>query len=469
MDNKIPRDSASEATHRRLADVVWRRKWIVIGTFVVLTVLIAVVSRALPKEYETSATLWVTQGGASTNFESVQAAEALARTYGKVADNKLLAEEAARRMPFQMDGEEVLGNMSFEQVPETQLLKITGSERVPTKARVLANTYARTFIDYSRSELGDAVKADITFAAPAAVPTQPSKPKPMLYTVAGALLALVLGIALAFLAEVLDRRVRTPEELEELLGVPVLARVPKLGRDFESREAFEEAFPLLKTNLQFLDPDHIGLHSLTIVSPTPGDGKSTVAFQLARSFAESDVQVLLVEADMRRPSLSRAIAGQGSGDRRQSGLSDYLSNKVSLEEVSKSTDLDTLRFVPAGMLPPSPSSLLSVDRTERMLTDALKSADLVIIDTPPLIVGAEATTIAACSDAALMVVNLEKSNKSAIRRERQQIEVVGARLLGVVANGVRKIPSYGPYGYRGDTENDSSNGRPSSRPAKVDA
>jgi capsular exopolysaccharide synthesis family protein len=469
MDTNFRKDSASEATHRRLVDVVWRRKWIVIGTFIVLTVLIGVVSRSLPKEYETSATLWVTQGSGGATFETVQAGEALAGTYGKVADNQLLAEEVATRLPFETDGETVLGAMAFEPVSETQLLRITATDGDPVRARVLANTYARTFIDYSRSELGDAVKANITFASPAAEPAQPARPQPTLYTIAGALLALVLGVGLALLAEVLDRRVRSPEELEDLVGVPVLARIPKLGRDLESRESFEEAFPLLKTNLQFFDPDHTGLRSLTVVSAMPGDGKSTVAFHLARSFAESDVQVLLVEADMRRPSLSGAAGGLGDRSGHPVGLSDYLSNKADLEQVWKPTDLGTLRFIPSGMLPPSPSSLFSVERTERLLADAQKSADLVIVDTPPLIVGAEASTIAASTDAALLVVNLEQSNKAAIRRERKQLDVVGARLLGVVANGVRKLPSLKPYGYRFSPGSGDTNGHTGQRHAKVDA
>lgn len=439
---------AEEATHRRLAVVLWRRKWILIGTFLTLTILTAIVSRSLPKEYETTATLWVTESSGSATFDSVQAGGVLAGTYAKVADSQLIADQVAEKLPFDANGEEILGAMTFQPVPETQLLKITATDGSAVRARVIANTYARTFIDYSRSQLGDAVNADITFAAPASVPSQPARPQPTLYTIAGALLALVLGVGLALLAEMLDRRVRSSDELEAVVGAPVLARVPKLSKDPESQASFDEAFRLLRTNLQFLDREDAALRSLVVVSPSPGEGKSTVAFNLARSFAESDVRVILIEADMRRPSLARTVAGQMvEPGRYHAGLSDYLSHKVDLSAVLSETDLTSLRFIPSGILPPTPSSLFSAERTQILIADALKDADLVIVDTPPLSIGAEASTLAASVDGTLMVVDLATSQKPSIRRERQQLSVVGANLLGVALNGVRKLPSMEPYGY----------------------
>lgn len=432
-----------DATHRRLALIVWRRKWIVVATFLILTVLVAAVSRSLPKEYESTATLWVTQGGGANNFDAVQAGEVLAGTYGEVANNLMLADRVAAELPFDAEGAAVLESMTFGPVPETQLLRITATDESPVRARVIANTYARTFIGYSRSQLGNAVNADITFATMASTPTAPVRPKPMLYTVAGGLLALLLGVALAVLAEMLDRRVRSDEELEELVRAPVLARIPKLGREVETKAAFDEAFRLLRTNLQFLERKDSGLRSLAIVSPSPSDGKSTVAYRLARSYAESDVRTILIEADMRRPSLKTHV-GASTGD---SGLSDYLSRRAGIAAVLAETDLPTLQFMPAGILPPSPSALFSPERNRVLLAEALEHADMVIVDTAPLSIGAEASSLAATADGTLMVVNKERSNKSGIRREREQLNRVGANLLGLVVNCVTKMPSVEPYGY----------------------
>ncbi len=440
-------NGAHGVTRRRLAVTLWRRKWIVIGTVVTLTALTAIVSKSLPKQYEATATLWVTQGRETATFDAVQAGQVLAGTYGKVADSQILAERVATALPFESTGGDVLNAMSFQPVAETQLLRITATSEEPVRARVLANTYARIFIDYSRTQLGDAIGARIAFAAPASLPTQPARPQPTLYTLAGALLALGIGIGLALLAEAVDRRVRSTEELETLVAAPVLARIPRRGDQPETEMVFDETFRLLRTNLQFLRHENEQLRSIVVVSPSAGDGKSTVAYHLARSYAEADIQVILIEADMRRPSL-RGYVLTSREDDQKNGLSAYLSRKAGLAAVLSQTDLPSLQFIPSGILPPTPSTLVSVERSQVLLDDALDHADLVIVDTPPLSVGAEASTLAASADGALMVVNTRVSGKHDIRRARQQLAVVNSTLVGVAVNSVRELPNFGAYSYR---------------------
>ena len=164
-----PGSMVAPPAHRRLIDVFWRRKWIIVATFVVLTVLTGVIAKSLPKEYEATATLWVTEGTEVSTFESVQAGQALASTYGKIAKNQLLAERVAKDLPFETTGDDLLEKMTFEPVLETQLLEFTAADKSAADARLIANTYARTFIKYSESQLGDAVNAKVTFAAPAAL------------------------------------------------------------------------------------------------------------------------------------------------------------------------------------------------------------------------------------------------------------------------------------------------------------
>jgi receptor protein-tyrosine kinase len=438
--------AGGETARKRLVVVLWHRKWILLGTFVALTVLAGVISKSLPKEYEATATLWVTEGSGTATFDAVQAGQVLAGTYGRVADNRLLADRVAEELPFESSGGDLLNAMLFEPISETQLLEITATSRNAEHARVIANTYARVFIDYSQTNLGDAVNARIAFAAPASVPGQPARPQPTLYTLAGALLGLALGVGLAFLADALDQRVRSSRELEGLAGGPILARVPRRTNDPETTVAFEETFRLLRTNLQFLRGGD-QLRSLVVVSPSASDGKSTVAYQLARSFAETDTSVILVEADMRRPSLRRTVLpSRGRGDQTK-GLSNYLSRKEGLDAVLCATDLRQLKFVPAGVLPPAPSTLMNIQAARVLLEDALERADLVIVDTPPLSVGAEANILAASADGALMVIDPKVSKKSAVRHAGRQLSVVKATLLGVVLNSVRSLPDIGPYAY----------------------
>jgi polysaccharide biosynthesis transport protein len=451
--------SREHSTRDRLIFVLWRRRWLLAATALLITGVTAVVSKNLPERYEATATLWVTEKGGTAALDAVQAGEVLARTYAKVADSPILAGRVAAALPFEANRGTVQGAMEFEPVDETQLLRITADDGDPARARTLANTYASELIDYSEAQLGDAARSEIAFADPASAPSQPARPKPTLYTTVGAFLGLLAGVALAFLAEALDRRIRTREELEHLVGAPTLAHVPLRGSDAASAVGFAETFRLLRTNIEFMHRDAAPLRSIAVISPSEGDGKSSVSYNLALSLAEAGHSVILIEADMRRPGLQRHVLVDG-GESVDKGLSAYLSlASAGMESVLRDTAMPGLRFIPAGVLPPAPSTLLDGARSRALLDDAMSRATTVIIDTPPLSVGAEASTLAASADAALMVVDLRVSNKPRTRAARDQLDVVGARLLGVVLNRVRSMPDMGAYAYRYVDNGDDKQGR----------
>jgi polysaccharide biosynthesis transport protein len=450
-----PTSPIDAPVRERFVVVLWRRKWVLIATALLLTAVTAVVSKSLPEEYEAQATLWITENTGTASFDAVQAGEVLARTYAQVADSPTLAERVALGLPFEANDGDVQSAMDFEPVSETQLLRIVATDGDPERARVLANAYAEEFIDYSRAQLGQTVKSQITFADRASTPSQPARPQPTLYTLVGALIGLIAGVGMAFLAELLDRRVRSSEELEELVGVPTLAQVPQLTRAAAAADAFEETFRLLRTNLQFMNREGAPLRSLTVVSPSEGDGKSSVAFHLSVSMAEAGHSVILVEADMRRPGLRR-LALRDRADDVTAGLSTFLSSQPDIDDVLYETEHPGLSFIPAGVLPPAPSTLLDAARSRMLFVEATQRASMVIVDTPPLSVGAEAATLAASSDGALMVVDTRISSKAAVRRARQQLSVVGASLLGVVVNRVKSLTDIGAYAYRYRAEENGS-------------
>jgi polysaccharide biosynthesis transport protein len=448
----------------RFIVVVWRHKWILLATFLAITAATAAVSKSLPKEYEATAVLWVTEESGTAAFDAVQAGEVLARTYSQVADSPILAARVARELPFDASSGEVEGAMSIEPVSETQLLEVVAAQEGPDRARILANAYAGAFIEYSSTKLGETARSEIAFADRASTPRQPARPKPTLYTLVGAMIGLLAGIGMAFLAELLDRRVRSVDELEELLDAPPLAHVPVLTGDALTSAAFDETFRLLGTNLQFLDPE---LKSVVVVSPSESDGKSSVSYHLARAIAEAGTEVILVEADMRRPGLSRLVFPKGS-EAPHEGLSTYLTRmSPELGSVILQTSVPRLSFVPAGVLPQAPSTLLDATRTRMLLKEAGRRAELIIIDTPPLSVGAEASTLAGTCDGALVVVDLRVSSKRAVRAARQQLRVVGARVLGVVVNRVRAVPDMGAYAYRYRSAANGETGRRGGRRRRV--
>ena len=424
--------------------VLWRRKWVIAATFAIFVSVTAIASKTLlPKVYESSATLWISQRQDVAAFDAVQASQVLARTYSNIIASDNVAGRVASRMPFPTTGPAVKQHMTFEPVSETQLLRITAEDGDAQRAKLYANSYAAVFIAYSRQRLGKINQSTVTLADPASLPVAPARPKPTLYTTLAAVLGLIIGSMLAFLAEFLDRRVHSLDELQEVLGVPVLCPVPRrTARNKQSQIAFDESFRFLRANLQFARTDR-PLQSLTITSPSDGEGKTTTSVNLARAFAESGQRVVVVEGDLRRPGLtSQLVSGQARSF--PVGLSNYLVRGASLDDIIQPTAYPNILLIPAGPIPPNPSTLLASGRLP--FDELARRSDVCIIDTPPLSVGADASLLASHSDGVLLVVDINRSRKPAPKRALEQLTVAKVDLIGVVANRVRGAgPSYYPY------------------------
>ena len=414
--------------------VLGRRKWIILVTLAVVTITTAVVSKTLDKVYSTSATLLVTQSSTTDapTFDTVQASQAIARSYADIIDSPNIALQVSRRMGGTVTRDEVRDATSFEPVPQTQLLKVSAESTDPDRAKEIADTYAAVFTEYARARLAGTTKATITLADAAPRPETPARPRPTLYTIIAAVLGLALGLALAFLRERLDRRLRTQEDVEATFDQPVLARVPRRGRNEASVTAFKESYRLLRTNLQFAAGGR-QVKSLAITSGREGDGKTTAAANLAIASAEVGLRVLVVEADFRRPALQRELMPTQTEPLRP-GLSNYLVEAASLDDVIFPTGRPNIEIIPAGPLPPTPSALLESRRGQAAVAELTKEADLVIIDCPPLTIGADASVVAGWVDGVLLVLDLTSSTDQSVRRAVRQLEAVQAPLLGLLLN-----------------------------------
>jgi len=425
--------------------LLWRNRWVLIATFLVFTAITALVSSSvLAKEYEATATLLVTQPKSQGGFDQVQAGESLAQTYSEVVSSDNVAAAVSRLLPGQQSTGALQARITLDPIPETQLLQVTATGPSAQEAQTLANVYADSVVSYAKTNLDEPNRSTISVADRAPLPEQPARPRPTLYTLLGGLIGLVLGSALAIMAGLLDRRVRSADELSEMLGVPILGSVA-MARSRRTRKLNEEAYRVLRTNLEFVRPGK-PLRSVAVVSPSEGEGKSSAVLNLARAISEVGDRVIVVEGDMRRPSLQSALLQDTTAPLRP-GLSNYLTGAATLREVVYSTDLPAIRIVPAGPMPPAASALLDTERGQGLLKALAELCDVVAVDTPPLSVGADASLLCAGADETIMVVDLKRSDKKAIRFAAQQLRLVKASLSGVILNRVRESEETGAYAY----------------------
>ena len=434
----------------RNLDVIWRQKWLIIGTVVVFGVVAALISTSLQKIYSTSSTLIVAQPSNAQTFDSVQAAQVVARTYANLLGSPNVADSVAQRIGGGTTRQDIAGVVSIEPVVETQLVRITAEDHSPERAKAIADAYADVFIDRStgaNSDLARTTKALVSLADEAPRPDSPARPKPTLYTLIALMLGLAVGLGLAFLRERLDTRLRTLDEIESSFDLPVLARVPRRGKSDTSIAAFTEAFRVLRTNLQFATPDGAP-RTIAVTSGGEGEGKTTTASQLAIVTAATGTNVVCVEADLRRPGLQPFFVPDETEPLRP-GLSNYFLGGATLDDVIHPTSIPTIEFVPAGPTVPSLSGLLESQRGRTAIEDFGACGDVVIFDCPPLGLGADASTVAGRVDGVILVVDMEHATERSVRRALRQLEAVRARVVGFVLNRDKTVEPV-IYGYLED-------------------
>jgi len=267
----------------------------------------------------------------------------------------------------------------------------------------------------------------------------------------GALLGLILGVGAAFFLEYLDRTVRTSSDVESLLGIPVLGIIPRLRRIEETGQeasALEgrglplivamdpldpaaEAYRNLRMNLTFMGTEEEPVRSILFSSPGPSEGKSTTAINFAVMMAQQGQRVLVIDADLRRPSLHRALDVL-----REPGLTNLLIGDAESRETIRPNVLPNLDFLPSGPFPPNPSELLNSKAMGRLLEELEARYDQIVIDSPPVLAVTDAAVLAVHTDGAVLVLRSGETEQRTAERSVDQLRRVGVRVFGAVLNEV---------------------------------
>jgi tyrosine-protein kinase len=483
----------SEGVLEQLLRIVRRRKWVVLQALVAVPLLALIFSLSQPDRYTATATLLFRQApsGVSEGGETVIDPTREAATNGQLVALPVVAEEAAKSLNG-VSGAEVLESVSVEPSSEADTAKIvatTGSARLSAE---MANAYGKAYIDFrrgaDRSQVQDAI--DVAEASlerltpaeregkegtalseqldhlkltqalqtggaelvqPATPPAGRSSPDPLRNVLLGLVLGALLGLGLAALLERIDRRVRSVDELERLYGVPILARIPRSsrlagrrGEEIGPQTPEGEAFRVLRTNLRYFNVDG-GMRSILVTSPEAGDGKSTVARNLATAMAEMGDDVILVEGDLRKGGDLLDVTGDPA-----SGLSNVLTGtpfeKVLIEvDVPGAGGLETrtLTVLPSGPVPPNPSELLESAQMRDLLIGLQERFQLVVIDSPALAAVSDALALVSEVSTVVVVGGLGRTSRDAGSELDKQFSLLGKKPIGVIANFTE--PERGKY------------------------
>lgn len=265
------------------------------------------------------------------------------------------------------------------------------------------------------------------------VATSPVFPNVTLNLVLGAGVGLIFGIGIAFLLEHLDTSVKSLEDVERYLQVPVLAVIPKDVGTLHKQSGMSpdaEAYRILRTNIEFnrKNPED---NSITVVSGGAGEGKSTTLVNLAYVCAQGGYTTLMIDADLRRPRLHAFFDINNSV-----GLTNYLTTDLALEDVILQTPVDNLYFLPSGILPADAAGILNSRRMSELLQDVKQRFDLVLVDSPPILGVSDAAVLASEVDLTMVVVQHRKLPRNMLLRVKQAVENVGGQVIGVVLNNV---------------------------------
>lgn len=485
----------SEGVLEQLLRTVRRHKWIVLQATIVVPLLALVFSLSQEDEYTATATLLFRQApsGVSEGTENVIDPTREAATNGELVGLPVIADKAAESLEG-VSGAEVLEGVSVEPSSEADTAKILATTPSAELSAEMANAYGNAYISFRRSadrsqvqdaiDVAEASLARLTPAEregkegaalseqldhlkltqalqtggaelvqPATPPSGRSSPQPLRNTMLGLILGVLLGIGLAALLERIDRRVRTVDELEELYGVPTLARIPRSQRLTKRRaEAIGpqtpegEAFRVLRTNLRYFNLDG-GLRSILITSPEAGDGKSTIARTLAMTMAEMGDDVVLVEGDLRKGGDLIDVAGKPA-----SGLSNVLTG-TPVEKVLMKVDVPvtgglqerSLTVLPSGPVPPNPSELLESEQMRELLAKLQEQFEVVVIDSPALAAVSDALALISEVTTVVVVGGLGRTTRDGGRELNKQFSLLGRKPVGVIANFTE--PERGKYSH----------------------
>lgn len=444
---RLAQAPASESFRSQFMTLV--RSWPTLVAAVLLGVGVAfAVNYTATPIYEARLTFFVSTSSEQGNnaLQADQFAQRRINSYVGVVNSERMASRVATDLRLDLPLGDISGMLNATADPETVLLNVTVRGADSELVDAVAGSVARN-LDQVIGELdnrGEATHVELrVISGPTLNPT-PVSPRRLLNLGLGMVFGAGLGVVVALLRAQLDTSFRSPSRLAQIAGLPTLAALVA-DRDSRRRPILEaaearsrraEQYRQLRTNLRFVNAAS-PVRVLVVTSATESEGKTTIATNLAITFARSQTRTLLIDADLRRPTV-----GDRLGLESAAGLTSVLVGDADLKSVVQEWGPDGLSVLPCGPLPPNPSELLGSAAMRALVDEVRETYDMVIIDTPPVVPVTDGVVTALLADGALLVVRYGRTTRDSLQKSLTSLHSVGARLLGTALS---MVPSGGAH------------------------
>lgn len=428
--------------------VAIRKGWAVaIPAFVVVLVLVGVYTLMATPQYTASSELYATYDNAAANSQSISDINTAGsyistqiKSYPTLATTQAVLDPVISDLNLNMSVSELGKLIAVSNPTDTMLIDISVETDNPAQSQQIANAVAESLSKTVRSSLYSSTNSPVKLSVvqKATLPSHPSSPKIKLNLLIGVLLGIIVGILAALLRDMMDTRLNNIHDLRRLTDAPLLGSIPTNDAVNKSRPVVigepnsmvAEEYRRIRGNLSFIAPIE-GTHSrlLIVTSTLPSEGKTTTSTNLAAAFAENGSRVLLIDADLRHPSISKKLQIDGS-----IGLSHVLSNQANVADAVQRYWKNDLHIMPAGPKPPNASLLLNSPLMEAMIQQALKQYDYVIVDTTPLDVAADAGMFGRISKGIVLVGGRGVCDKKELADSVAQLKTIDVPIIGTVFN-----------------------------------
>lgn len=466
----IDNNDELEIDLRRIFEAIWHKLWLVIlSTLFFAGCAFGITHYLITPMYESSAMFYVNNNAVSlgdTSFSisqgDITASKSLVDSYIVILKTRSTLTDVIDYSGLNMTYAEVKEMIRASSVDSTEIFKIVVTHSNPRVAEVIADSICY-ILPKRISSIIEGTSAEIVDTA--VLPSAPSSPSYVKNIAIGAILGMLVSIGWITLKELLDITIRNAEDIEYVCQYPILATVPDMksnssssyGHYYDTRKkkkkkkilqkvedtdklfgnnlnfAASEAYKLLRAKIQFSFADEKNSHVIGISSALAGEGKSVTATNIAYSLAQLNKRVLLLDCDLRKPTLHTKI-----GMEKQPGLSNYLAKQIGMVDVIQvyeDKEVKTnLSFVAAGNNPPNPIELLSSTRMSQALDQFKEVYDYIIIDLPPIGEVSDAISISNLLDGIVLVVRENYCSRPALSAAINQFEFVGTKVLGLVLN-----------------------------------